>query len=94
MISFYGPELEFPILGLCAIIALKERRYPPWKGLTYIEQDRIDTTPLIPHRFKPEDFEAAYRIFKSKLDGVIKIAVIPQRRESNGIRNRKLLSEC
>ena len=45
--------------------------------LSLIEQGKIDTTPLITHRFKLEDIEEAYRIFENKLDGVIKIAVIP-----------------
>ena len=31
--------------------------------------------PLITHRFRLEDIEAVYRVFKGKLDEVIKIAV-------------------
>ena len=37
---------------------------------------RIDTTPLITHRFPLSDSEEAYRIFENKLDGVIKVAII------------------
>ena len=37
---------------------------------------RIDTTPLITHRFPLSDIEEAYRIFENKLDGVIKVAII------------------
>lgn len=43
--------------------------------LSLIAEGKIDTTPLITHRFKLEDIEEAYRIFENKLDGVIKIAV-------------------
>ena len=41
-----------------------------------IEEGKIDTTPLITHRFKLSEIEEAYRIFENKLDGVIKVAVI------------------
>ncbi|MBP3697473.1 MAG: alcohol dehydrogenase, partial [Clostridia bacterium] len=43
--------------------------------LSLIEQGKIDTTPLITHRFSLKDIEKAYEIFENKLDGVIKIAV-------------------
>ena len=44
--------------------------------LRLIEQGKIDTTPLITHRFPLSEIEEAYRIFENKLDGVIKVAVI------------------
>lgn len=43
--------------------------------LNLIEQGKIDTTPLITHRYPLADIEEAYRIFENHLDGVIKIAV-------------------
>ena len=46
--------------------------------LDLIEQGKIDTTPLITHRFALSDIEEAYRIFENKLNGVIKIAVYSQ----------------
>ena len=45
--------------------------------LSLIEAGKIDTTPLITHRYRLGDIEEAYRIFENKLDGVIKIAVTP-----------------
>ena len=45
--------------------------------LRLIEQGKIDTTPLITHRYKLENIEAAYHLFENKLDGVIKIAITP-----------------
>lgn len=43
--------------------------------LRLIEQGRIDTTPLITHRFPLSRIEEAYSIFENKEDGVIKIAI-------------------
>ncbi len=43
--------------------------------LSLIEHGKIDTTPLITHRFALKDIEKAYEIFENKLDGVVKIAV-------------------
>ena len=45
------------------------------EGLGLIEQGKIDTTPLITHRFPPERIEEAYRLFENKEDGVIKVAI-------------------
>ena len=67
--DMYGKNLTFKTGGVdgcdCAEI------------LGLIEQGKIDTTPLITHRFPLSDIEEAYRIFENKLDGVIKIAVYP-----------------
>ena len=43
--------------------------------LRLIDQGKIDTTPLITHRFPLSRIEEAYRIFENKKDGVIKIAI-------------------
>lgn len=43
--------------------------------LRLIAAGKIDTRPLITHRFPLNRIEEAYRIFENKLDGVIKIAV-------------------
>ena len=43
--------------------------------LSLIEQGKIDTTPLITHRFPLDQIEEAYRVFENKEDGVIKIAI-------------------
>lgn len=65
--DMYGKNLIFKTGGVdgcdCAEI------------LRLIEEGKIDTTPLITHRFKLADIEEAYRIFESRLDGVIKIAI-------------------
>ena len=67
--DMYGKNLIFKTGGVdgcdCAEI------------LRLIEAGKIDTTPLITHRYKLEEIEEAYRIFENKLDGVIKIAITP-----------------
>jgi alcohol dehydrogenase len=67
--DMYGKNLAFKTGGVdgcdCAEI------------LRLIEAGKIDTTPLITHRYKLEDIEEAYRVFEGKLDGVIKVAVEP-----------------
>lgn len=45
--------------------------------LQLIEEGRIDTLPLITHRFPLDRIDEAYRIFGNRLDGVIKVAVEP-----------------
>ena len=43
--------------------------------LRLIEAGKIDTTPLITHRFPLTKIEEAYRVFENRLDGVIKVAI-------------------
>ncbi len=43
--------------------------------LNLIAEGKIDTTPLITHRFPLNKIEEAYRVFENRLDGVIKVAI-------------------
>lgn len=43
--------------------------------LQLIKEGKIDTTPLITHRFPLCEAEAAYKLFEEKRDGVIKVAL-------------------
>ena len=65
--DMYGKNLVFKTGGVdgcdCAEI------------LRLIAQGKIDTTPLITHRFPLSEIEEAYRIFENRLDGVIKVAI-------------------
>ena len=45
--------------------------------LRLIEQGKIDTTPLITHRFPLSKIDEAYDVFENRKDGVIKVAVFP-----------------
>lgn len=66
--EMYGKNLTFKTGGVdgcdCAEI------------LRLIAEGRIDTTPLITHRFPLADVEAAYRLFESRADGVMKVALL------------------
>lgn len=44
--------------------------------LHLIETGKIDTTPLITHRFPLCEIGEAYRVFENKSEGVIKIAIV------------------
>lgn len=65
--DMYGKNLTFKTGGVdgcdCAEI------------LRLISEGKIDTTPLITHRFPLDEIEEAYRIFENRMDGVIKIAI-------------------
>ena len=45
------------------------------KVLQLIEEGKIDTTPLITHRFPLSRIAEAYSLFENKEDGVIKVAI-------------------
>ena len=45
-------------------------------GLELIKEGKIDTTPLITHRFPLAKIAEAYELFEQKRDGVIKVAII------------------
>lgn len=44
--------------------------------LALIKEGKIDTTPLITHRFPLEKIEEAYDLFEGRRDGVIKVAIL------------------
>ena len=71
--DMYGKNLTFKTGGVdgcdCAEI------------LRLIAEGKIDTTPLITHRFPLNEIEEAYRIYENKLDGVMKVAVSERERK-------------
>jgi threonine dehydrogenase-like Zn-dependent dehydrogenase len=38
---------------------------------------RVDTRPLVTHRFKLDQIEQAYELFANQRDGVLKVAITP-----------------
>jgi alcohol dehydrogenase len=42
-----------------------------------IASGRVDTRPLVTHRFKLDDIEVAYDLFSHQRDGVLKVAITP-----------------
>ena len=65
--DMYGKNLTFKTGGVdgcdCAEV------------LQLIAEGKIDTTPLITHRFPLSRIDEAYRLFEQRADGVIKIAI-------------------
>jgi alcohol dehydrogenase len=45
--------------------------------MSVIESGRIDLKPLVTHRFKLDEIEAAYDLFGHQRDGVLKVAITP-----------------
>lgn len=45
--------------------------------LSIVASRRVDLKPLVTHRFKLEDIEAAYDLFGHQRDGVLKVAITP-----------------
>lgn len=67
--EMYGKNLTFKTGGVdgcdCAEI------------LRLIDEGRIDTTPLITHRYALSEIGEAYRLFETREESVIKVAVHP-----------------
>ncbi|MEE1232928.1 MAG: alcohol dehydrogenase [Phocaeicola sp.] len=79
--AMYGKNLTFKTGGVdgcnCAEI------------LRLISEGKIDTTPLITHRFTLEQIEEAYRVFENHEDGVIKVAITTGKEVAKPKKTRK-----
>jgi hypothetical protein len=47
--------------------------------MSMIENGRVDLSPLVTQRFALEDIEEAYDLFSHQRDGVLKVALFPDR---------------
>ena len=67
--DMYGKNLTFKTGGVdgcnCA------------QTLDLIAAGKLDTTPLITHTSPLKDIDAAYQLFESRREGVIKVAIQP-----------------
>jgi alcohol dehydrogenase len=45
--------------------------------MNVIVNGRADLKPLVTHRFRLDDIEAAYELFAHQRDGVLKVAITP-----------------
>jgi threonine dehydrogenase-like Zn-dependent dehydrogenase len=45
--------------------------------MAILESSRLDLAPMVTHRFKLDDIEAAYDLFANQRDGVLKVAIAP-----------------
>jgi threonine dehydrogenase-like Zn-dependent dehydrogenase len=47
--------------------------------MSMVENGRVDLSPLVTHRFALDDIEEAYELFSHQRDGVLKVALFPDR---------------
>ncbi|MET0660468.1 MAG: NAD(P)-dependent alcohol dehydrogenase [Steroidobacteraceae bacterium] len=84
-LGVYSSDLQIPLgayaagLGDHTIVSTlcpggKERMR---RLLNVVASRRVDLSPLVTHRFKLDDIEAAYELFAHQRDGVLKVAVTP-----------------
>ena len=45
--------------------------------MAVVNSGGVDLSPLVTHRFKLDDIEAAYELFAHQQDGVMKVAITP-----------------
>lgn len=84
-LGVYSSDLTIPIDAFCAglgdhtiVTTLcpggKERMR---RLMEVISSGRLDTRPLVTHRFSLDQIELAYEIFANQRDGVLKVAITP-----------------
>jgi len=84
-LGVYSTDLRIPIgafaagLGDHKIITTlcpggKERMR---RLMDVVASGRVDTRPLVTHRFKLDEIEEAYELFSQQRDGVLKVAITP-----------------
>ena len=84
-LGVYSPDLKIPLgpflagLGDHTIVTTlcpggKERMR---RLMEVIASSRLDTRPLVTHRFKLDQIEEAYDLFAHQRDGVLKVAISP-----------------
>jgi len=84
-LGVYSNDLKIPLdafvagLGDLSIVTTlcpggKERMR---RLMQVVASGRLDTRPLVTHRFKLDDIETAYELFANQRDGVLKVAITP-----------------
>lgn len=84
-LGVYSTDLRIPLDAFAAGLAdttIRTTLCPGGKErmrrlISAIAAGRIDLTPLVTHRFKLDDIEAAYELFANQRDGVLKVAITP-----------------
>jgi threonine dehydrogenase-like Zn-dependent dehydrogenase len=84
-LGVYSGDLRVPLVALGAGIAdieIVTTLCPGGKErmrrlMSVIEGGRLDLRPLVTHRFKLDEIEAAYDLFANQRDGVLKVAITP-----------------
>ncbi|KAA0981236.1 NAD(P)-dependent alcohol dehydrogenase [Pseudomonas sp. ANT_J28] len=84
-LGVYSSDLRIPLeafaagLGDFSIVSTlcpggKERMR---RLMAVVQRGGVDLSPLVTHRFKLDDIEAAYELFAHQRDGVMKVAITP-----------------
>ncbi|WP_415767226.1 NAD(P)-dependent alcohol dehydrogenase [Pseudomonas sp. ZB1P45] len=84
-LGVYSSDLRIPLeafsagLGDFSIVSTlcpggKERMR---RLMAVVQSGGVDLSPLVTHRFKLDDIEAAYELFAHQRDGVMKVAITP-----------------
>ncbi|MDM0013833.1 NAD(P)-dependent alcohol dehydrogenase [Variovorax sp. J22P168] len=84
-LGVYSSDLRIPLgayaagLGDLSIVSTlcpggKERMR---RLMEVVGSGRVDLKPLVTHRFRLDDIEAAYELFANQRDGVLKVAITP-----------------
>ena len=84
-LGVYSTDLTIPLDAFAAGLAdttIRTTLCPGGKErmrrlMSVIAAGRIDLTPLVTHRFKLDDIEAAYEQYAKQRDGVLKVAITP-----------------
>ena len=84
-LGVYSSDLRIPLgafaagLGDYSIVSTlcpggKERMR---RLMGVVQSGAVDLSPLVTHRFRLDDIEAAYELFAHQRDGVMKVAITP-----------------
>ncbi len=84
-LGVYSEDLHIPLDALLAGLGdhtIRTTLCPGGKErmrrlMDVIASGRVDTRPLVTHRFALDDIEAAYDLFANQRDGVLKVAITP-----------------
>ncbi|MBJ3776599.1 NAD(P)-dependent alcohol dehydrogenase [Acuticoccus mangrovi] len=84
-LGVYSGDLTLPLAPFCAGLGdhtIRTTLCPGGKErmrrlMEVIASGRIDTRPLVTHRYALDDIESAYDLFSHQRDGVLKIAIQP-----------------
>ncbi len=82
-LGVYSSDLRIPLDGFLAGLGdhtIRTTLCPGGKErmrrlMSVIDSGRLDTRPLVTHRFKLDDIESAYELFANQRDGVLKVAI-------------------
>ena len=68
-------EWDVPLYGELLVIGGGKERMR--RLMDVVASGRVDTRPLVTHRFKLDQIEEAYALFSHQRDGVLKVAITP-----------------